>query len=240
MAKKDKNIEYVMLPSKTQWMVTFSDMITLLITFFVLLISMSSMDSKAMKEIFGFFNEVMGPLEFAEQQEIQGLPTIIETVPPKVFYDTTNLSRSILDNLESKGFGGLKGRGEDLFEVRQNSRGLAISINEDILFDERSHVVKKEAMPILLSIAQSVHNADSTISVEGHTDNRNGTANEQYRLSLRRAGSVLDFFVYSAGMSPTRFALAGYGSTRPVEPNDTEQGRKKNRRVEIVLLKDQL
>jgi chemotaxis protein MotB len=240
MAKKDKNIEYIMLPSRTQWMVTFSDMITLLITFFVLLISMSSMDSKSMKEIFGFFNEVMGPLELVEEQEMHGLPAVLEAVSPKVFYDTTNLSRSILDNLESKEFGGLKGRGEDLFEVREDSRGLAVSINGDILFDERSHVLKKEALPVLQSIAQSIHDVDSTISVEGHTDNRGGTPSEQYRLSMRRAGSVLDYFIYSAGMSPTRFALAGYGSTRPADSNDTEQGRRKNRRVEIVLLKDKL
>lgn len=240
MAKKDKNIEYVMLPSKTQWMVTFSDMITLLMTFFVLLISMSSMDSKAMKEFFGFFNEAMGPLEFAQEQEVKGMPTLLETVPPRVFYDTANLSRSILNNLKSKGIGGLKGRGEDMFEVRQDSRGLAVMINGDILFEEGSHELKEEALPILQSIAQSVHNADSTISIEGHADNRNGAAAQQYRLSMRRAGSVLDYFVYTAGMSPTRFALAGYGSSRPVEPNDTEQGRKKNRRVEIILLKDRL
>lgn len=240
MAKKDKNIEYIQLPSRTQWMVTFSDMITLLITFFVLLISMSSMDSRSMKDIFGFFNQAMGPLEFVMEQEMKGMPTILETVPPRVFYDTTNLSRSILNNLESKGIGGLRGRGEDMFEVRQNSRGLAVMINGDILFNEGSHELKEEALPILQSIAQSVHNTDSTISVEGHTDNRGGTAAQQYRLSMRRAGSVLDYFVYAAGMSPTRFALAGYGSSRPVDSNDTEQGRSKNRRVEIILLKDQL
>ena len=221
-------------------MVTFSDMITLLITFFVLLISMSSMDAKTLKEIFGFFNEVMGPLEFAEEQQVQGLPTILETIPPKVFHDTTSLSRDILNNLENKGFGGLKGRGKDLFEVRQSSRGLSIMLNTDILFDEGSHELKKEALPILQSIAQSLHEDDSVISVEGHTDNRGGNGIHQYRLSMRRAGRVLDYFVYSAEMSPTRFCMAGYGASRPVEPNDTELGRKKNRRVGINLFKNQL
>ena len=147
MARKDKNIEYIKLPSRTQWMVTFSDMITLLMTFFVLLISMSSMDAKAMKEMLGFFNEVMGPLEFAEEQEVQGLPTVVETVPPKVFFDTANLSRSILNNLESKGIGGFEGRGKDPFEVRQNERGLAISISSDILFDEGSTSSRRSRCP---------------------------------------------------------------------------------------------
>ncbi|MFY9398999.1 MAG: flagellar motor protein MotB [Desulfomonilia bacterium] len=239
MARKDKNIEYIKLPSRTQWMVTFSDMITLLMTFFVLLISMSSMDAKAMKEMLGFFNEVMGPLEFAEEQEVQGLPTVVETVPPKVFFDTANLSRSILNNLESKGIGGFEGRGKDPFEVRQNERGLAISISSDILFDEGSHELKEESLPILQSIAQSVYNTDSIISVEGHTDDR-GTAREQFRLSLRRAGSVLDYFIYSEGMSPKRFTLGGYGATRPLDSNASAAGPERNRRVEIVLLKHQL
>jgi chemotaxis protein MotB len=240
MAKKDKNIEYIQLPSRTQWMVTFSDMITLLMTFFVLLISMSSMDSKSMREFFGFFNEVMGPLEFVQEQKVKGMSTLVETVPPRVFYDIASLSRSILNNLESKGIGGLKGRGEDMFEVRQSSRGLAVMINGDILFSEGSHELKAEALPILQSIAQSVANANSIISVEGHTDNRGRTQAQQYQLSMRRAGSVLDYFIYASGMSPARFALAGYGSSRPVESNGAESGRKKNRRVEIVLLQDQL
>ncbi|HON37781.1 MAG: OmpA/MotB family protein [Desulfomonilia bacterium] len=240
MANKDKNIEYINLPSRTQWLVTFSDMVTLLITFFVLIISMSSMDAKAMKDIFGFFNQAVGPLDFEQEQEVKGMPALIETIPPRVFYDTISLNRNILNNLESKGIGGLKGMGEDMFEVRQSSRGLAIMINGDILFNEGSHELKEDALPILESIAQSLHNVDSIISVEGHTDNRGGTPTQQYRLSMRRAGSVLDYFVYAAGMSPTKFALAGYGSSRPVESNGTEQGRKKNRRVEIILLRDRL
>ncbi len=239
MAKKDRNIEYIVLPDKDGWMTTFSDMVTLLITFFVLLISMSSMDAKALKEMFGFFNEVMGPLEYAEIQEIQGLPTLFETVPPKVFIDSLSLNRNILNSLEKKGIASLQGRGKDILEVRESNRGLAVLINGDILFTKGSEEISDDAAVILSSVAQVLKETDSTISIEGHTDNQ-GDTKELYRLSLRRSVNILNYFVYISGLSPTRFGVAGYGPTRPIAANATEQGRSKNRRVEIVLLKQRL
>ena len=239
MAKKDRNIEYIVLPDKDGWMTTFSDMVTLLITFFVLLISMSSMDAKALKEMFGFFNEVMGPLEYAEIQEIQGLPTLFETVPPKVFIDSLSLNRNILNSLEKKGIASLQGRGKDILEVRESNRGLAVLINGDVLFTKGSEKISDDAAVILSSVAQVLKETDSTISIEGHTDNQ-GDTKELYRLSLRRSVNILNYFVYISGLSPTRFGVAGYGPTRPIAANATEQGRSKNRRVEIVLLKQRL
>lgn len=239
MAKKDRNTEYILLPDKNRWMTTFSDMVTLLITFFVLLISMSSMDAKVLREMFGFFNEAMGPLEYTQVQEIQGLPTLAEAVPPKVFLDSLSLSRSILNSLEKKGMGGFTGRGHDLFEVRESSRGLSILLNGDILFDEGSSEVREDALPVLESVASVIRDANTTISVEGHTDNQGGE-DELFRLSLRRAVSVLNYFIYSSGLSPTRFSVAGYGPERPVATNATEEGQGRNNRVEIMLLKQSI
>ena len=239
MSKKDKNIEYIELPDKTGWMTTFSDMVTLLITFFVLLISMSSMDDKSMKEMFGFFNEVVGPLEYAEFKAIQSQPALINTVKPKVFFDSMSLSRSLLDSLADKGTGGMTGRGTNMFEVREINRGLAVMLRNDIFFDKGSSKVKKEALPILYGVADVLRNADSTISIEGHTDNQ-GNPEELYRLSLSRSINILDYFIYTTGLSPTMFSVAGYGPVRPIATNTTEQGREQNRRVEIIVLKDKL
>lgn len=239
MAKKEKNVIYVSLPDRNAWMVTFSDMVTLLITFFVLLISMSSMDDRALKELFGFFSEVMGPLEFPQTQEMSGIPNIIESVTPKLFFDTMTLNKSLLDTLERRGVGGLSGRGTSLLEVRETNRGLAVLLSSDILFDEGSARIKVEAEPVLMGVADVVRNSDSIISIEGHTDIKGGPETN-WMLSLSRAITILDFFVYTTGMSPTRFCVAGYGANRPVATNATEEGRAQNRRVEIILLKDRL
>ena len=239
MSKKNKNIEYIELPDRNGWMTTFSDMVTLLITFFVLLISMSSMDEKSMKELFGFFNDVVGPLEYADLQAVQTLPSPVDTVRPKVFFDSMSLSKSLLDSLSNKGIGGMTGRGTSLFEIREINRGLAIMLRNDILFDKGSAGLKKDALPILHGVADVLRNADSIISIEGHTDNQ-GDQEDLYRLSLMRSIHVLDYLVYTTGLSPTRFGVAGYGCVRPVATNTTELGRSQNRRVEIIVLKDKL
>ncbi|MDT8272378.1 MAG: flagellar motor protein MotB [Desulfomonilia bacterium] len=237
MEKQEKNVIYVKVPDRNAWMVTFSDMVTLLITFFVLLISMTSLDDKALKELFGFFNEVMGPIEFPQTQEMSGVPLIMDIVTPKLFFDAMTLNKSLLDSLDSRGVGGLTGRGPQPMEVREINRGMAILLNSEILFDVGSSQLKREAEPVLMGIAEVIRNSGSLISVEGHTDNR-GSPEMNWRLSLSRAIRILDYFVYTAGMSPTNFCVVGYGPSRPVASNATDEGRSQNRRVEIIILKD--
>ncbi len=217
-------------------MVTFSDMTTLLMTFFVLLISMSSLDSKAIQDISGYFNDAAGVLEFGQMQAV---PKTASTVSPKVFDDIDHLNKSLDESLKTTGLGGLKGKGRDFIEVRQSERGLVMVINGDILFDQGSPELKNESLMALSAVAQTIQNLDSTISIEGHTDSF-GTAEEQYRLSLMRAGNVLDYFVYSAGLSNTKFCIGGYGQARPVATNATSDGRRKNNRVEIIILKSKI
>ncbi|MCD6569298.1 MAG: flagellar motor protein MotB [Deltaproteobacteria bacterium] len=237
MAKKDKDIEYIKLPSREGWMITFSDMVTLLITFFVLLISMSSMDDKQFKEVFGFFNAAMGPLEFTGESEVGGLPTIEGPSITKLGLDTTSLSRNLLNALQEKGLSGASGRGISTFDVRETNRGLAVLLSDKALFNSGSAELKDSATAILSSVAEVIKDMDILISVEGHTDNL-GDAEMNWKLSLDRAISVVDYFVFVSGMSPTRFCVAGYGPTRPVADNNTVQGRIKNRRVEVILLRD--
>ncbi len=238
MANDKKNVEYVYLPNTDGWMATFSDLVTLLITFFVLLISMQSMDDKAFKESFGFFNDAMGPLEMTSQKAIQGLPSLVAPDNVKIFIDTSSLSRSLLNAMEQKQqVGGVQGKGMTDISVREDPRGLAIMINGDLLFEKGSDKLAPEAYGLLAAVVSVISDTDALLSVEGHTDNV-GNPRFNWQLSMRRANNVLNYFIYNAGMSPTRFAIAGYGSNRPVETNETPDGRKRNRRVEIVLLRD--
>ena len=139
--------------------------------------------------------------------------------------------------MEKKSIGGVAGRGIDPLEVKVSKRGLAIRVPGDILFAPGSKDIANEARPYLLSVSEIIRETDALVSVEGHTDD-SGEADMNWRLSLERALRVLDFFVYEAGLSPSRFVMCGYGETRPTGPNTTEQGRIKNRRVEIILLRD--
>jgi outer membrane protein OmpA-like peptidoglycan-associated protein len=105
----------------------------------------------------------------------------------------------------------------------------------NILFDFDKAVLKPQSFPELLRVFQIVKNETWLIEIEGHTDNQ-GTPEYNKNLSLQRAAAVKSF-LESKGIAPARMAVQGYGAERPVTENDTEEGRAKNRRVEIRFRK---
>ncbi|MGD0820622.1 MAG: flagellar motor protein MotB [Desulfomonilia bacterium] len=239
MAKKDKDVIYVKMPSRLNWMTTFCDMLTILLCFFVLIISMSSMESKALRNTFGFFNSVVGPLEFPQQHEVMVAQPVVRVAPNIMQLDAGNLNRSLMISLKKLNVVGTPGRGTDFGEVKETYRGFAIQVPDDIVFDNSATTVRKDAEPVIKGIADAIRGLDVTIAIEGHTDNL-GNEGTNWKLSLQRAISIADFFVYNQGMSPEKLCVAGYGSTKPIATNETEGGRAKNRRVEIILLKDRI
>jgi len=239
MAKKDINTVYVRLPDRLGWMTTFSDMVTLLLTFLVMIIAMSSMDSKTLQESFGFFRSVAGPLEFPYEHETKVQHNLVKPEPRIIELDSEGLQRNIMLSLRDQVTRQVAPRGLDLFEVVETDRGLAIRVPGDVLFAEGSAEVKKAAGALLGAIAQNIRGTSVTISIEGHTDDV-GSESSNWTLSLQRAIRVTDFFVYSLDMPPGRFCVAGYGELKPIATNETVTGRQKNRRVEIILLKDRI
>ncbi|HOJ12984.1 MAG TPA: flagellar motor protein MotB [Deltaproteobacteria bacterium] len=224
-------------PDCLGWMTTFSDMVTLLLTFFVMIIAMSSLDSKALKETFGYFRWAAGVLEFPDSQEL------------RVHKDEVQRERVVETSLQALSDGvdralreqaaGLAGKGKDLVEVVEDRRGLAVRIKGDVLFPEGASTISEDARPVLMAVASVLKETSGTISVEGHTDAVGGEMDNRY-LSLERASRVADFLVMEAGLKASRFCVAGYGMTKPVATNETPSGRRKNRRVEIVLLRNTL
>ena len=121
------------------------------------------------------------------------------------------------------------------------SKGLVITILDHALFDPDDTQFTSAGEETLGKIA-SVLSSDfskNQITVEGHTDNQpienaEGVTNWEY--SIGRATAVLHYFVEVKGLAPERFGVAGYAEYRPVDSNATEEGRDRNRRVEIVIL----
>jgi chemotaxis protein MotB len=241
MLKEDKNVIYVKMPSRLNWMTTFCDMLTILLCFFVLIISMSSMESKALQKTLGFFTSVKGPLGFTREHETGVAPLVSKPLQPIFYKDAESLNRDLMLALSKRtiGIAGLPGRGTVPYEVQETDRGYAIRVSGDILFDKGSQELRRDALHILQGIADVVKSTDSTVSIEGNTDSF-GNEQSNWKLSLQRAISVMEYFEYTEGLSPCRFCVAGYGSMRPVVSNDTADGRVKNRRVDIILLKDRV
>ncbi|HQP30781.1 MAG TPA: flagellar motor protein MotB [Deltaproteobacteria bacterium] len=238
MAAKDRSIKYVHLPRRDGWMVTLTDLSYMLLTFFVLIMSMSSMNDKAFKDAFGFLNQGFGVLEFPAPQKLHSMPSPVDANVLKTV-DVATLTKALNASVAPPYALDPRTGANKYYDVRQTPRGLAIALNSDLFFDSGSARLNPEMAPVLAGIAKVLKRSGYQLAVEGHTD-AVGDPQANVMLSLARAQGVLDTFVYAADMSPRRFSLAGYGPFLPRMPNDTEAGRAKNRRVEVVLLKNRL
>jgi chemotaxis protein MotB len=115
-------------------------------------------------------------------------------------------------------------------------------LNDLFLFDLGKAELKKDAYPVLNQLASLFPTLNTTISIEGHTDNLPLATGSIYRdnwgLSNERSLSVLRYFINTAGLEPKKFISTGYADTRPVAENNSAENRSKNRRVEIVVLRE--
>lgn len=130
---------------------------------------------------------------------------------------------------------------KDLITVKRTRHWLEVEIKSNVLFPSGSAQIQPDAIPVLKRLAGILHDYPNRIQVEGFTDNkpiRTVAFPSNWELSTARATSVVRLFS-GAGVNPTRLAAVGYGEHRPAAPNDTEEGRSKNRKVVLVILADE-
>ncbi|MBC7195681.1 MAG: OmpA family protein [Deferribacterales bacterium] len=122
-------------------------------------------------------------------------------------------------------------------KVENIKEGMKLTVPERVLFDFNKFTLKPEAREALDVIAGVIReNPSTTILIVGYTDNV-GSEDYNLKLSLQRAQSVADYLMYCQNIDPDKFKIEGKGEADPVANNDTEEGRAKNRRVEIKLIK---
>jgi chemotaxis protein MotB len=136
---------------------------------------------------------------------------------------------------------------EDLKEqIKEGSLGLEFSTSRikltfasPVLFDSGSAKLKQSAMAVLDPVADSLLKMENSVVVEGHTDSARMLGNKfasNRELSIMRAFSVIDYLA-SRGVSPGRLTAYGYGEFRPAAPNDTDENRARNRRIEMIIMR---
>ena len=132
---------------------------------------------------------------------------------------------------------GLKNVKREFNDVKQTDEGILVSISSDLLFNTNSSYLKENAKKELSKLVKVLKDDSkkSKIRVDGHTD-ATGTAEYNQWLSDKRAASVKKFLV-DAGIADARIGIKGLGQSKPVADNKTPEGRQKNRRVEVVILK---
>lgn len=216
------------------WMVTFSDLVTLLLTFFVLLLTMANMDEvkfddakNSLKEAFGFSN-----INTTTKYKVPVLPS-----PPVKKFTPVHKESSFKIYERIKTDLKLSKISKEVKLIKRDDGAIILRMKDSILFDPGKATVNPAAYPILRKIADIIRPLPMTVRIEGHTDNTplSGETMTNWDLSVARAVSILRFFTRSKLFSQDRTSATGYGSTRPVAPNTTPENRQKNRRVDFVL-----
>jgi chemotaxis protein MotB len=242
MAKRNKNLSAGQEQNPNAWLITFGDLVMLLLTFFVLLLTMSSMDTKKLRETFSHFMGAPGVLELAGSRQITDLHSFITkygSADGQLVLDQDLIKRLLTPSYKSDK--NTEKKIKDYYkkiDMTDDNRGIVFSFQEDILFAPGGATLKKEVFPFLDSIAETIESCPNEITIMGHTDNipiRSRLYGSNWELSIYRGHSVLEYFLDKKGLSPSRFSVGGYGAHRPLHPNNTPENRALNRRVEIIF-----
>ena len=219
-----------------EWMTTFADMTTLLLTFFVLLLSFAQMDIVKFRRIMGSIREAFG-VQRIEVGEFFSM----STEPVQIFdYQKRD---SVIEMYYADMYEAIKKAIEkadlsDSVEVLVSNRGVIVRAKEKVLFDLGKAELKKGAYPLLDKLVSLMKQFPRyKLAIEGHTDDlpiNTPRFPSNWELSSARATRVLRYFI-SKGIPPERLIAVGYGETRPLVPNDSPKNRAKNRRVEFVF-----
>lgn len=226
-----------------EYMLTYGDMVTLLLTFFVLMFTVGEADPREMRLILSAFTGSMGMFEGGKtlsKGQLAEMGMTIESLPSK--QKGSNLARSKKDAQEI-----LKPelRAKKI-RIREDERGITISLASDVYFAPGSTKLQiNKAGPILRKIAQLIKRlGNKQIRIEGHTDNTPVGAGQKYKnnweLSTLRAINVLNFLLQE-GVPEKQMEVSGFAQYKPIKGanNATPEGRAYNRRVDIVILRQQ-
>lgn len=221
-----------------RWMVTFSDLVTLILVFFILLFSMSQIDKIKFKSIVE---------SFRDRQILDFYPSIIPGESPGKMNEqqknqnekTNDAKKDSLQNLLTEVQGYLHKNGlEDVIVANRTERGVVLVLQDSVLFETGDAKIISTANPFLDKIGVMLKDIPNLVKVEGHTDNRPITTLQypsNWELSTARASSVIRYFIEKQNIDSARFIAVGYGETRPIVPNNSPENWQKNRRVEIII-----
>jgi len=220
-------------PPAPLWLTSFSDLTTLLLTFFVLLITMANFE----------------PIKYAlTVQSLQGAFGVLQTFPtvpihpivniPKKTGDEQKKKESLKDAEKIKQIVETKNM-QDAVKVEVTEKGIAIMLRDPVGFASGSADLKDQGKEIVAEIGDVIKtNPGLKVRVEGHTDDvpiRSNRYNSNWELSSARSLSVVQLLSAQTGIQPQNMSAVGYGEYRPLVPNTSPENRAQNRRIQIFV-----
>src|SRR5262245_43533835 len=245
MPKKHKKHEHV---NHERWLVSYSDFITLLFAFFVVMFAVSQVDSKKLGRFTesvnvafqtqGIFAPSSGsPLERGGSAGSALVPAIVNDTPSLFRYTAASpraqaVKESLEERIDAAGLGSFVG-------LRYDERGVVVSLPEGLYFRAGTANLRPESLEHMAEIAKAVGEQRGSIVVEGHTDDlpvRSPLFPSNWELSAARAACVVRYLIEQGGLDGARLSAVGLADTRPLVENSDEATREANRRVQIVVV----
>lgn len=210
-------------------MTTYADMVTNLMALFVLLYAFSELDAQRFQAVITAFQARAGIFTGSETLGEIGIDPAPALAP-----DRNELMRMLRDFVSQEGLMGA-------VQVIPSQEGITLSFIDKVLFDSGKAALREDSIRILGRLGNLLAQLPNAIRVEGHTDNvpiRNAQFPSNWELSVYRASTVVRFMEDRSGIGSKRLSAVGYGEYRPVLSNTTAANRRRNRRVDIIILVD--
>jgi chemotaxis protein MotB len=244
MARRKKHAAH---PSHERWIVSYADFVTLLFAFFVVMFATANADKSKTKMVAAAVraalnqtkaSDVLGQLTGNGQgsgaasklnQKTQNAERMAKTIQ-ELLPSMELLEKELKSEIE-------KGN----VEMHMAARGLTISFKQAAFFDSGSDVLKPGTIGTIGTVGNALLKIPNSVRLEGHTDNvpiSTGRFNNNWELSSNRAIAVLQVLTNKFGSLRPRLAVGGYADVAPVASNDSEEGRARNRRVDVVILSE--
>ncbi|OJW88470.1 flagellar motor protein MotD [Thiobacillus sp. 65-1402] len=224
-----------------RWLISYADFITLLFAFFVVMYAISAVNENKLRVLAGSLGDAFGKAPASEtpvpQPTKQALPaevrqrTLKQQQAVEEQAHMTEVASGLLDVMAPL----VK---EGKVRVTQSRRGVSIEINANVLFAPGRAELEAKSLAVLRAVAERLRNEPFKLEITGHTDVMpisNPVFASNWELSAVRATSVVRLLADN-GIAPARLSAIGREASQPIAPNDTAEGRARNRRVELMIL----
>ncbi|HYE67898.1 MAG TPA: flagellar motor protein MotB [Anaerovoracaceae bacterium] len=227
-----------------RWLLTYADLITLLMIFFVIMYAMSNVDAQKYEVLSQSLEGALMPTGLggtgsggtASGGGIDVSQALSDGESDKIDPELIAAAEEITKLIREKNL-------QDKVSVSIQERGVVVGLMNTVLFDPGSIQIKPDAVPTLVAIGQIANGVHNYIRVEGNTDDvpmNTPQIPSNWELSVLRSTEVLKLMISQSGVAPDKISAVGYGEFRPSVPNTSAENRAKNRKVDIVILSDQL
>ncbi|MDQ7817340.1 MAG: OmpA family protein [Melioribacteraceae bacterium] len=209
---------------KDRYLITYADLITLLLGLFIILYAMSNIDVNKYKGVVSAMGSIFG--SDSGGSKFGAANNVIPKPSDKLAEDLNSL-------VEQYNYG-------NSIRLEQNERGVTIHILDDVLFPPGKATLNDASRTVLSRLADVIKPLPNDIRIEGHTDNIPISTSQypsNWHLSVDRALSTGYYLIQEEGILADKVSVVGYAEYRPIASNDTPQSRTQNRRVDIVILK---